>query len=181
MAYRREITLISGLRDAGKTNLCLELIRRLNQTERTIKGIVSPGLYKDGKKIGIMARDVATGEERQFAKYSVGWDVQRPEREWRFLNGGIEWANMRLKQAVPTDILFIDEIGYLEMEENGGWTAAPENLDTGLFQHAIVVIRPDLLDNARERWMVNRVILVKEEDNPVNLTEKIMPYLADNE
>ncbi len=179
MEYKREITIISGLRDAGKTKLCLNLVQKLTSTGKTIKGIVSPGLYKDNKKIGIIVRDVASGEECEFAKYSPGWDINRPEREWRFLSSGVTWANSRIKNAVPTDILFIDEIGYLEMEEKGGWTAALENLDKGMFDHAILVIRPDLLEKAQERWNIRRIIMVRPEDDLEDLSNQLISYLVD--
>lgn len=179
MKFKGEIIIISGPRDAGKTNLCLKLVERLTSTGKMVRGIVSPGLYQDSRKMGILARDVATGEETQFAKYSLGWDIQRPEREWRFLTKGITWVNSRLQTAVPTDILFIDEIGYLEMEEKGGWTAALKNLDQGQFNHAILVIRPDLLEKAHERWKIQQVLIINPDDNLDEFADRILNYLID--
>ena len=176
---KREIILISGQRDAGKTKLCLNLILQLKSANRTIKGMVSPGLYKEGRKIGILAHDIASGEEKQFAKYSLGWDIKRPEREWRFLSRGIKWANEKIKNSVPTDIFLIDEIGYLEIEEEGGWTAALKNLDEGSFNHAILVIRPDLLGIAQARWKIREIVMVEQGDDLEELARQIIDYLVD--
>ena len=174
-----EIIVISGQRNVGKTLLCLKLIERLKSANLSIKGIVSPGLYMGGKKVGIIARDIASGEERQFAKYSLGWDIQKPEREWLFLDEGISWANERIKNAFPADIILIDELGYLEFEENDGWMAAMEGLDKGLFKHAVVVIRPDLLIQAGNRWNISGTIVVKQGDNFSEISEKIADQLMD--
>ena len=179
MDFKHEIIVITGQRDAGKTILCLKLILQLKTINKTVKGIVSPGLYVDDRKVGILARDIASEEEKQFAKYSLGWNIEKPECEWRFFDDGISWANVKIKDAIPTDILLIDEIGFLELEENKGWTAALENLDKGLFNHAIVVIRPDLLPLANNRWEIDRIVTINPGDNIKALSDNIIDQLTD--
>lgn len=169
----KQIYIISGNRDTGKTSLCLLLIDKLKKENKEINGIVSPGLYVDGKKTGILARDIASGKEKKIAMYSPGWDIKHPKREWRFMSDAFEWANDKLKSAVPTDFLIIDEIGYLEIEENKGWSAAMTILDNGLFNCAFVVIRPDLVEKAQRKWGITKIINVDTNDDLEMLSSQI--------
>jgi nucleoside-triphosphatase THEP1 len=163
--YQHRITIISGNKNAGKTKLCLNLKEQIESAGHTVKGIISPGLYQGRDKIGILSIDIASGRQRQIAQYSPGWDPQQPEREWLFDPQAIKWANSKIKLSVPTEYLIIDEIGYLELEKNSGWTAALHNLDKGFFQQAIVVIRPDLLEIARMRWKNVKVVMVQPDED----------------
>ncbi len=147
-----DITIISGTKNAGKTKFCLCLVEQLHKEAAKVSGLISPGLYEQGHKTGILVRDLSTGAEKQLAVFDPGWDPLVPQREWRFNDEVVEWGNDCLKKATPTDILLIDELGFMELEQNRGWTAGMEALDKGLFTHALAVIRPDLLKIARERW-----------------------------
>ena len=178
--FKREITIISGIRDIGKTKLCLLLIQMLQNGGMDIKGVVSPGLYEKGNKIGILARDIASGNERKLASYVPGWDAKRPEREWLFEMNAVLWANNQLEKAVPADYLLIDELGYLEFEENKGWTAGLDILDAGRYNHAFVVVRPDLLDLARKRWQNPKLVMVEGDTHLDFICGKLLNHIADN-
>lgn len=175
-----EIIIITGPKDTGKTRLCLRLIEILRQQERRVNGLVSPGLYQAGHKTGILAQDIASGEQKQLAFYDPGWDAQVPSRLWRFDMQVVEWGNQRLKKANNSEILIIDELGFLEMEQNRGWTAGLDLLDKKAFQHAVVVIRPDLLEAARLRWQPNAFITVLPDSDRDALASKILDYLSDS-
>ena len=172
--FHPEITIISGVRNIGKTNLCLLLIETLQKAGKDIKGIVSPGIYKHDRKVGIAVRDIASGKEREMAVFSPGWDPQRPEREWLFKMEVVRWANQQLKKAVPADYLLIDELGYLEFEEHRGWTNGLKILSGGLYKHAFVVIRPDLLVIAKERLHYKKKYLVEENTDLGELCKKLL-------
>src|SRR4030067_480562 len=44
------------------------------------------------------------------------------------------------------------ELGRLECEEGGGWSAGLAAVDSGAFTAAVVVVRPRLLSEAHRRW-----------------------------
>ena len=179
--FLHKITIISGKRDVGKTQLCCLLRDICLQAGKTVKGVISPGLYQDNRKTGILTQDIVTQESRQIARYAPGWDKDNPNREWEFNQNAIQWANERLASTVPTDCLIIDEIGYLELEENSGWTAAVKNIDEGFFNYAIVVIRPDLIKQAQQRWGATRIFIVNEGDNLKAIAGDVMHYLLEEE
>jgi nucleoside-triphosphatase THEP1 len=175
-----EIIVITGQKDTGKTRLCMQLIELLRQQNRQVSGLVSPGLYQAGQKNGILVRDIASGEQKQLAFYDPGWDAQVPSREWRFDMQVVEWGNQRLKTVLKSDILVIDELGFLELEQNRGWTAGLNLLDTKAFQYAVVVVRPDLLETARLRWRSYAFDTVQANSDRDALAHKIMDYLRES-
>ena len=86
------------------------------------------------------------------AVYSPGWDTEKPERKWKFNRVAINWGNNILRKSVPTDLLIIDEIGYLELEKGEGWNECFNVLESTQYQLALVVIRPELLTLASKRY-----------------------------
>ncbi len=176
------ITIISGEKNTGKTRLCARLIASLKENGKNVTGIISPGLYQGGKKVGIMAEDVRSGQARQIATYRApGWDPKRPQREWVFNSENLEWANRMFEKAAPTDYLFIDEIGFLELEENAGWIAGLKIITEGQFNRAFIVVRPDLLDIAGKRWGNHEVIMVKAGDDLEEIKRRILNHLSESE
>lgn len=159
--YLHKLSIITGRKNAGKTRLCLLLRDCLVAKDRAVSGIISPGIYQRGRKIGILAEDVASGERKQIASFSPGWDPQKPGREWFFDMRAIEWANEKLKTSVPTDCLIVDELGFLEFEQNRGWIEGIRALDEGQYNQAFAVIRPDLLETAQKRWQGAPVVTVQ--------------------
>ena len=62
----------------------------------------------------------------------------------------LSWARQRLSRATPCDFLVIDEIGPLELERGEGWANAVDVLRDGDFGLALVVVRPELLAQAKK-------------------------------
>ena len=166
-----KINLITGERDAGKTVFCCNLVKMLKDSGFSVAGIVSPGIYCDNVKIGKIARYIKSGREIQLADYSPGWDKEKPRRIWKMNANAILWGNHVLNKSVPCDVLIIDEIGYLELENNGGWKKSFEILEEKLFKTAFIVIRRNLLEIALSHWKNAQVLLIEEGEN-VDLVSK---------
>ena len=108
--------LITGVPGSGKTTLCLKLIERLRPME--LRGFVTAEKRdKKGDRTGFVVEDVATREEAQLAsssptcvgpkvgKYSVC--VDSFER--------IALPSVDTRSAPPGTIIFVDELGKMEM------------------------------------------------------------------
>ena len=175
------ITIISGERGSGKTLLCILLKKAFRDMGKTVEGVISPGLYQNGRKIGILAEDISSGQRRQIASFSPGWDEHNPEKEWKFDFEEIEWINERLKTIPPSENLIIDEVGILELRENAGWTGALVKIDEGKYGHAYVVVRPVLLQIAENRWPRAKIFSVTSTDEPDIQLEKLLNQPNDNE
>ena len=79
-------------------------------------------------------------------------------RHWSFFPEIVQWGNQALENAVPCDLLIVDELGPLEFTRGEGWIAGLAAVDSGSYQSALVVIRPSLLKMAGQRWKIFRVI-----------------------
>ena len=167
------IYIITGGRNTGKTILCQKIIASLKASRLKISGILSPGVYQGQNKIGIYAENISSLERKLIARYSPGWDHKCPQREWQFNLKEIEWGNRVIEASIPTDILIIDELGYLEFEKNMGWTSAFSVIKTQNYHAAVVVIRPDLLVFAKNEWE-NAQILNIESIGQIDELEKYM-------
>ena len=80
----------------------------------------------------------------------------------------LDWGDVVIQNSVPTNILIIDELGYLEFEKKMGWISAFKILDEGDYKNAIVVVRASLLGKALEKFENAVVIAVK---NPTQIKE----------
>ena len=71
---------------------------------------------------------------------------------WHFEEETLAWGNEALAAAGEADLVLIDELGPLELTHGRGLSAGPALLDGGRCRAAVVVIRPELLEQARARW-----------------------------
>ncbi len=159
------ILLIKGPRDSGKTSVCERIIKEFQKTRVKITGIISKGLYQEGKKIAIEAINLDDYSKKILACYSPGWDRLNPQREWEFLEEALVWGNEMLGRAVPTEILIIDELGYLELEMNRGWSSAFKALDSFKYRAAIVSIRPGLVSRFNYRYPFSTIFQISDQNS----------------
>lgn len=145
MDFNKKIFILTGEKNTGKSIVCEKILCELAGKPLKITGLLSPARYEGNRKTGIFCKDIISGEKKLLAQYKPGWDANNPKREWRFNQSAITWGNKVLAKSVPTGLLIIDELGYLELEEKSGWKNALYALDSGQFQFAIVVIRPSLI------------------------------------
>lgn len=71
---------------------------------------------------------------------------------WVFVQSTIAWVNGRLADVQDCDLLVIDELGPLELEDGEGFQEALAVLQRRPFAFAVVVVRPELVKRALQRW-----------------------------
>ena len=153
-----QLILLTGLKGIGKTTWCLKLIKIAKEQGIVVEGIVSPGVFSDGKKSSIEILDVHSGERRLFATLNLGKKQAISTPRWSFDSKSITWANEILKRSTENALLIIDEIGPLELLRHEGFVEGLSRIDSRDFQLAIVVVRPSLLPKALHRWPDAQVI-----------------------
>jgi iron complex transport system ATP-binding protein len=153
-----QLLLVTGLSGAGKTTWCSKLTKLAKQSGFSVEGILSPGIFENGKKVGISVRSLITGEEQQLAKIREKENANLTTPRWSFFPDALEWANQTLKNDGPKDLLVIDELGPLEFLRGEGLTVGLMRIDTGQYQVACVVVRSSLLPKALQRWPHAKVI-----------------------
>jgi nucleoside-triphosphatase len=165
------VILLSGERGSGKTKLCSLVAENACRAKWHVTGVISPAIFGKGQKTAIHIVDLASGKRRKLARLRKSGDEGILTSQWTFDEQALEWGNAALKEAVPCDLLVIDELGPLELLRGVGLTAGLEAVDSRLFFLALAVIRPELLEIARDRWQHGRVIAIHDLHEAASLAD----------
>ncbi len=150
-----QIVILTGERGTGKTTVCERAISLAQSQGRTCSGIITLRRSHDI----LDARDVRSGRVRRLTFESEG-DVTLRLGPYRFDPETFAWGNEVLANALPCDLLVVDELGPLELERGVGWTAALGLLQQSSFALAVVVVRPGLVARARDLLPAEDVTLL---------------------
>lgn len=154
--------LLTGPIGAGKTTFC----RRLAQTARSqgwdAAGLLSPARMEAGRKIGILAEDLRSGEQLTLACIHSSPQAGLHLGSWHFDERVLDWGNQVIAKSSPCDLLIVDELGPLEFNRQIGLTAALEVISRGCYKIGCVVVRPSLLAEAHARWPWARPLDISE-------------------
>ncbi|KPL72029.1 hypothetical protein ADN00_16205 [Ornatilinea apprima] len=146
------VLIITGWRGAGKTSLCQMVVEQARQRGWDVAGVISLPVLEKSVKTGIEIIAIRSNERRLLARSTALANTTLQTHAWAFDPVNMQWGNEILKSAVPCDLLMVDELGPLEFERQQGWLEGLRALDSGQFKLALVVIRPELVAQARSRW-----------------------------
>jgi nucleoside-triphosphatase THEP1 len=174
--------LLTGKSKAGKTTACWKALPGLRAGGVKMAGFISPPILDGaGKKTGIVMVDLASGKHQTLAHVITPGETA-DVGAYRLEEHAIEWAKAILSGALLANIdwLVIDEIGPLELHRGKGFAFALEPLADPLrVPHALVIVRPELVEELAER--LGRTDLVRfevtQEDRltaPAKLTKLIL-------
>ena len=151
--------ILTGDIRSGKTTWLAAGVRELEAAGGPVRGVLAPGVWRDGKKVGIEnvllpshERVLLATPAEEGCSTGLGWD---------FDANALARVNAHLTELAATSgdmrpgLLVIDEIGPLELRRGEGLTAALELLDAGptpAWPHALVVVRATLAEDARTRF-----------------------------
>ena len=174
--------VLTGKIQEGKTRWLSGLTEALHDVGVTCHGVLSLGLWRTHEaegstptyeKLGIEALLLPDDVRIPFAwrrdlapqaHENEGSQSNRAGLHWVIPDEAIDTVNQHLagllvradeQPARQKGLLIIDELGILELQGSGGFTSALELLRQGrnrLYQHALVVVRAELLENAVERF-----------------------------
>jgi nucleoside-triphosphatase len=179
MKHPGRILIITGERGVGKTTLCQEVIRIARQVSWQVKGLISPAVVENGKKIAISVENLSSGEQHRLAQPINGQAEGVHTESWQFYQVVLEWSNQVLVLSSPCDLLVVDELGPLELQRGEGWQAGLTILDRGTYRLALVVVRKELLDLALARFPSALVMKVDDVQAVTCLVEEIrLGYLT---
>jgi nucleoside-triphosphatase THEP1 len=150
--------ILTAPRKAGKTSFCRLLADQARTIGWDVAGLLSPAIFENEVKTGILAENVRTGESRCLASIT-----QRSPEDiflgmWYFDSQTLEWGNRILASSTPSDLLIVDELGPLELIYQKGWQSALTILPQGEYRVGLVVIRPELLSTAFDYFDYSEVI-----------------------
>jgi len=169
-----KIIIVSGWRMIGKTTFCKSVIDQARDKGFSVCGLLSLARFNDGKKVGIDVQDLSTQEIFPLAEFNQGQESSIKTRAWVFDQERVSWGNQVLKNISPCDLLVIDELGPIEFYRQKGWTAGFDALDTHCYKLALVVIRPELIDEAKQKWPDTDIIQINSIDEIPERTEVLL-------
>lgn len=164
--------IVTGEIGAGKTTFCSRIAELGRQAGLTVGGIISPGVFKNGRKVAIRATHLKNDETRLLAKLHSGEASGPSTKRWSFREESVQWGNRVLAQTAPCDFLIVDELGPLEFERGEGWVEGLTLIDEGRFDAAFVVVRPYLVPQALERWPAAHTIRLSSESDIPHLAKE---------
>jgi len=140
----KHILILTGQRGGGKTTVCRQVVAQAQAAGFACGGLLTPNLDGSDQRVVV---DVRSGESRPLTTNDGEITLGR----FRFDPAALEWGTQRLADAVPCDLLVVDEIGPLEIERQQGWSLALDLLRGHQFRLALVVVRPELIEAVQMR------------------------------
>ncbi|MEN6410591.1 MAG: nucleoside-triphosphatase [Anaerolineaceae bacterium] len=165
--------IITGNRGSGKTSFCKSFIQAAREAGWDAAGILSLAGFNNGIKDSIRVMDIRWGMEKQLASVNRQRESDIKVGKWYFDPRTLEWGNDALLSSVPCVLLVVDELGPLEFNQSQGWIKAWKVLHLACFQLALVVVRPELLDQANAALKPTQCLWIdRVEDVPVYLRNR---------
>jgi nucleoside-triphosphatase THEP1 len=180
------VILISGERQVGKTTLLQHI--RAAAVRLRLGGFLSVARFEGDEKTGIDLMDAATGEIMPLAESDwtqIDTDEHGSKREvrtghYRF-NPAALAAGLRYAAAGQgADLFFADELGPLELLRGEGWADVIPMIRTREFGAALVVVRPELTEVARElmRLPPETPVITVNEDNRAAMAAVLVDWIG---
>jgi nucleoside-triphosphatase len=156
----KNVILLTGTRQVGKTSLLRMLIPELKEHALELAGVISPAVFEGVEKTAIDLTDVRSGECRRLAEKRRDNSAGILTDRWVFNSAVLDWGNTILASIPACDVLIIDELGPLEFESGQGLQHGLTAVENGEYRLAIVVIRPELIETVLQHWSGALVIEV---------------------
>jgi hypothetical protein len=134
---RRRVFIITGPHGSGKTG-----------------GICASGLWENRRRAGFDLVNISNGSRVPLCRRGPGGEVRAGE--YRFFDEGLVAGGAALSEAGVTgaDAVFVDEVGFLELE-GGGWSGQLERMLSRCGPPLVVSVRDYLIGKVQERWGIN--------------------------
>jgi nucleoside-triphosphatase THEP1 len=181
MSTTTRTLLLTGKRGAGKTTACLRLRARALAAGLSCGGFLTiPVLEPGGRRLGLDLLDAANGERRWLA--SCIQDLGGPRiGPYAMRSTTLDWGIERARRGCGrTDLLFLDEIGPLEVEHGHGFAPLRELLATRAKGASLLVVRPSLVERVAAEWgppgaQVLELTASNRHGAPAELLDRLFP------
>ena len=151
--------IITGGHGSGKSELVMELAKLLRAAGKRPGGICAEGFWEKGVRSGFDLIDLSDGKREPLCRRG-GPDGAAGTGAFQFYGKGLDAGLAALSQSVleGADAVFIDEIGYLELEGKG-WAGPLDTLAKKRSCPLTIVIREYLLEKVRARWELDGAVV----------------------
>ncbi|MCF7809303.1 MAG: hypothetical protein K9N38_12360 [Candidatus Marinimicrobia bacterium] len=170
------VILVVGTQGSGKTSRLQTILGSDKLNEFTFQGILTEGVWKAGERDHYHVRDIQTKQSELLCERG-GPESSINAGPFNFRRSGLDFGCQALMEIedVPGSIVIIDEIGHLELRDEG-WAGCMETL---LLRGRAMIwsVRPALVEAVKSKWALAFETHVVEEENLDDLLEKIRVHL----
>jgi len=166
--------IVTGVIGVGKSTVCQKLIQIIRNNGLVCGGILT---FKSAEG-SIIIEDIQSGKKASLAEINDGaFDGPRTARYF-FNHNGIDFGIQALYKAVSADVLVIDEIGQLELRDEG-LVAALDIIESGRFKSCVLVIRKALLPFYLPQFSTSPRVFETTAENRNELPQEISSILLE--
>lgn len=156
---RNTVFIITGKRGTGKTTVAREIVGKLRGNGINVSGILQPEFITNGRRAGFYVEDVSNGE-RMLLCVRTAETMHRTPVLFSFNDEPFVFGKnaLSVSKAGDSDIVVIDEVGPMELDDNG-WADVISSLRTRLNTPMIWVVREKLIGDIVRKWNVDDYIV----------------------
>ena len=158
------LLIISGEVNSGKTLTIEKLILLLQSTGKKVGGVYSKGIFRENIKIGFNIIDIKSGKVKHIASIAPQDNFILNQGRYYFDPDIFYEYNNKLINSLDADVIFIDEIGYLELKGKGFYPSV-KNLLEYFSGKLVFVIRSIVLDEVLNKFNLDRKNIFVLEEN----------------
>ncbi|MFO7827268.1 MAG: nucleoside-triphosphatase [Bacteroidales bacterium] len=166
MNFKHKVFILTGSIGQGKTTFIQKIVENFQSKGIVVGGIYSPRVMQGETTIGYDIIDINTNEREVFLRQNT---AEKNKQIGRFnINlQGLQKGVKAIKNSSNTNtrIVVIDEVGRLELENNG-WAKNIEELICNSQNHVLLVIRDHFVEKVIEKWEIKnyQVFDISEKD-----------------
>jgi len=166
-----KIIVVTGQIGVGKSTVCGKIVQMAKSKGDTCGGFLN---YKsqDGK---IIIEDAGSGDYTIFASLKPEYSGLSTGKFY-FNPAGFDFGFKVLKEGLTRDLVFIDELGRLEVKGEG-FAGVFSLLAENEFNRAVVIIRKELLTELVPRFHLQPTIFEVTLENRDRAAEEIIEVL----
>jgi nucleoside-triphosphatase THEP1 len=171
---RKPVFILTGKINQGKTSITREVVSELKKKSLTVSGFLTFGNTNDSKRNAYFIRDINTNREEYLCSTQI--DKQKTNYgRFYFEEKGIRAGRKIIDQSLttPADLLVIDELGPMEIN-NQGWAPAIEEVVKQNSTAQFWVVREKLVKPMMRKWNVGDIIVFElGEDSAEKIADTI--------
>jgi len=154
---RPMVFVLTGKINEGKTNFAMQVVEKLKQGGLSPAGFFSVGNTNDQNREAYSLLDIQTGIDRKLCSFEPGKEKVRVGRFF-FDEQGIEFGREIILESLKqdNDFLVVDEIGPLEINDQGWAPALEVVIKNSGFPH-LWIVRESLLKPVIRKWNLGDV------------------------
>lgn len=158
-SLKAEVFIITGGHGTGKSEFVAALAGGLKQAGKKTAGIMARGYWSGALRSGFDIVDLANGNSVPLCRRGEPGDGVKAG-EFGFYRAGLAFGEAALapEKLKGADMIFLDEVGFLELEGKG-WAAALDRLTVRPGARLVIVTRDYLLDKVRGRWGLEAAVV----------------------